>query len=552
MAFAESMRNGCFIGAIAAVLGAAACGSSPAETSTTTSASSGGGGSGGVGGSGGTSSSGGSGGTADGGGGTGGSIAPSPHDWIGIIGTGQSLSVGAAGAPVVSSAQPYKNLKLFDSSPPPAYDGAGDMLSLVPLTAPLRPYDPGQPPIVYPNNIAGETPNEGMGNQLSASTLEATGTDWVTVQTNVGESGQGIVQIEKNGLGKAYAATLYEAAAIKDLAAKEGKTYGVGAVFLTHGETDADNKDYATRVAQLAADYNADLKAITGQAEEIPMFASQQGTFPQALGPSFSTLAVWQLAAALPGAFFCVGPKYQYEYAADKVHLTAPSYRRLGEKYAEAYFKQLVTKEGWAPLQPTSAKLSGTTITVDFQVPVPPLQWEETQPLAHQVTLTQWAAGHGFEVADSTGVLPITAVAIQDSAVVITLAAPPAGTDLLAMYALFQDVDGFHGGEAVGRHGQLRDSDPFVGYSARAIPCAVTQGSNVVTAVTPGDFADRTKTELASAQGLPPGAVVAQVAGDAITLSAPWQGPSGQASVTFQNDHRNYAVQFALAVQPAP
>ena len=525
-----------------ALFGLPACGSPQEGSSATT--STGGGTS--------TTATGGTGGvveTSTGGGGTGGApLAPPPFDWIGIIGTGQSLSVGAAGTPVVSVTQPFHNLKLLDSAPIPQYDGVDDVLSLVPLTAPLRPNDPGLPPVAYPNNIYGETPNEGMGNQLAASTLAATGADWVTVQTNVGESGQGISVIEKGGTGNAFASTIYEVGALSKLAAGQGKKYGVGAIFLTHGETDADNMDYGAHVAKLATDYDTDLRALTGQAQKIPFFASQQGTFPQALGPSSSTLAVWQLQSALPG-YYLVGPKYQYEYSADLVHLTAPSYRRLGEKYAEAYFEVTAAGHDWRPLAPTSAKLDGTVITLDFQVMFPPLAWEETVPLPHQAAWPQWATGRGFEVADSTGALTITSVELVDSQVKITLGAPPTGTDLTAAYALFQDAQGFHGGDSFGRRGQLRDSDPFVGYSAREIECNVTAGSAVVTAATPGDFADRGRTELATAAGLPAGATVMAIAGDAITLDRPWEGATGKAPINLRNDHRNYAVQFALAVQ---
>src|SRR5438067_58250 len=66
-------------------------------------------------------------------------LAPPPRhfDWVAIVGTGQSLSVGAAGTPVVSTKQPYHNLKLFDSGPPPHYPlNGGGMLSLVPLAEP--------------------------------------------------------------------------------------------------------------------------------------------------------------------------------------------------------------------------------------------------------------------------------------------------------------------------------------------------------------------------------------------------------------------------------
>ena len=35
-----------------------------------------------------------------------------PWDWSGVIGTGQSLAVGEAGKPILSTNQPYHNLKL--------------------------------------------------------------------------------------------------------------------------------------------------------------------------------------------------------------------------------------------------------------------------------------------------------------------------------------------------------------------------------------------------------------------------------------------------------
>lgn len=466
-------------------------------------------------------------------------------DWTGMISTGQSLSVGAAAVPVVSTSQPYGNLKLFDASQPPGYDGVGDVLSVVPLVAPLRPIGLGAGTVEYPHNIRGETPSEGLGNQAAALSLAATGVAGVTVQTNVGEGGQGISAIEKGGSGKAYAASLYEVAALVGLAAKEGKTYGVGGVFLTHGEADATNEAYAARLIQLQADYSADIRAITGQAPEVPMFLSQQGTCPPELGPPSSAIAAWRAPSLAPGKVYCTGPKYQYEYAADRLHLTAPSTRRLGEKYAQAYHRAVVAKEGWRPLEPLSARLSGEVVTVDFHVPAPPLAWEETIPPPHRGAFTEWAAGRGFEVESDAGPAAITGVEIRGSSVIITLAAPPGEGAILA-YAMWQDEPGHHGGDAVGRRGQLRDSDPFVGYSARSIECFVTQGSATVRAATPGDFRDRGRTELASGGGLPGEAVVLQVAGDEITLSAPWEGPSGKAMVTFRNDHRNYAVQFAL------
>lgn len=43
--------------------------------------------------------------------------------------------------------------------------------------------------------------------------------------------------------------------------------------------------------------------------------------------------------------------------------------------------------------------------------------------------------------------------------------------------------------------------------------------------------------------------MVLSVSGDTMTLSEPWKGATGTACITLQNDHRNYAVHFALPVK---
>ena len=500
-----------------------------------------------------TGGSGGSGGgssASSGAGGQGGAapiITPAPFDWVGIVSTGQSLSVGATSNPVVSSAQPYHNLMLSDASPDPKYDGQGDALSLVPLTAPVRPVAGGG--VAYPRNILGETPGEGASNQISALTLARGGFDTVSVASNVGESGQSISVIKKGGKGKAYAATLYEGAAIKALAAQQGKSFGYGAVLLTHGESDANDATYEAQIAKLQDDYNTDLKALTGQQEDIPLLISQQGTFPNGANSfAHSTLAAWQLGVNAPGKFLCVGPKYQYEYSPDNVHLPAAQSRRLGEKYAEVYVRAILMKEPWAPLQPTSVSRSGAVITVDFHVPDPPLAWEETISPPHQEVVKQWAAGRGFEVADETGPLTIAAVAITGSSVAVTLTAPPTGQNIQLSYALIQDKAGYSGGTDNGRRGQLRDTDAFIGYDAEAIACNVQQGSTTILAATPGGLAQRSKTDIVTGSGLAGDAVVKARSGDTFTLSQPWTGASGTVMLAFHADQRNYGVQFALPV----
>ena len=43
-----------------------------------------------------------------------------PFDWVGVLGTGQSLSVGVTST-AMSTTQPFHNLKLVDTGPDPKY-----------------------------------------------------------------------------------------------------------------------------------------------------------------------------------------------------------------------------------------------------------------------------------------------------------------------------------------------------------------------------------------------------------------------------------------------
>lgn len=398
--------------------------------------------------------------------------------YTGIIGTGQSLSVGAEAGNITPKAmmQPYNNLKLsLGAATVPPFNSDDPALSLVPLSEPIRPTATTYPS-AYPRNLYGESPHTAMAAEMTALARAGGLSDFVTIHTVVGESGQGMAVINKratevvNGMtstGRAYAASLFEVGAIKRLAGDS--SYGIGAIFLTHGETDAGNANYINDMVQLWTDYNADLAAITGQTESIPLFTSQQhgiymymtGDAPRAINTS--TLLQWRAGLEHPDKIVCVGPKYQYPYDEDFLHMTPLGYELLGEKYAEAFYAHVVLGNPWQPLQPLADTLArnGRVITVDFHVPVPPLAWDDALPQPHQTDLTEWAAGRGFEVRMGTTRLAIESVELVDADTVqITCAADvPAGATL--GYAATS------GGAAVSgyspRWGQLRDSDPFVG-----------------------------------------------------------------------------------------
>jgi hypothetical protein len=395
-------------------------------------------------------------------------------DWTGIIGTGQSLSVGVQGEPVILAHQPFGNLKLSLGDANlglPPYPSGDSRLALVPLVEPIRPETTAYPS-AYPFNIWGESPHTAMGDEISALSLQSGHGDYVTIHTVVGESGQGLSVIEKGATalpdrGHAFAASLFEVAAVARIAAAAGKIYGVGAVILTHGETDAMSPSYEQGLARLYDDYNAGILAITHQEQAVPLFLTQQQTTPGIPGRALSPIAQWKAGIDRPGAIVCVGPKYQYPYAADALHLTADGYDRLGEKYGEAYYEQVVLGHRWQPLEPVAATRSGKTVVLTFHAPYPPLAWDDALPSPHGTAHAAWAKGRGFEVEDRDGEQTIASVAIRGPAVEIELASEPSAEGLVVRYATTQDGDGQQAGRAAGRIGQLRDSDPRVGYATK-------------------------------------------------------------------------------------
>jgi hypothetical protein len=335
-------------------------------------------------------------------------------------------------------------------------------------------------PSPYPGNIYGETPHAAMANEITRFVKAASAAaDYITVHTIVGESGQGIVALVKQTpstgtIGRAYAASLFEAGAITRLAKAAGKSYGVGVIVLTHGETDCNNTGYGDSIIQLLADYNTDLSAITGQSYKIPMYMSQQHGCPGApactkssdVRPTANDFE-WQLAVQHPGDFVCTGPKYQYPAHSDGdgIHLDVTGYELLGEKTAQVYDQRQVLGQDWQPLMPVSvARTSSTVVTVQFHVPVPPLNWDTSFDAP---TITEFQSGKGFELFTSSGNVAISSVAISGDSVQITAAAPLPQSGLTVAYALVTQKKQLSNHSKAVRWGQLRDSDPFMGATTK-------------------------------------------------------------------------------------
>lgn len=487
-----------------------------------------------------------------------GSVIPktAPFGWVGIIGTGQSLAVGGGGTQQqwpISTAASAKNLKLEDHGADPKYpiSGGNPQWLAVPLSEPFRASvagnGPGYTDGQYPNDIQGETPQTALGNTLSALFAARGGVgDYVSAHSVVGWAGHCLSDIDKQGGQRAYPASLSEARAWKQLALAAHQSYGVGAIVLTHGECDATTGGYGAGIYQLWQDYNADLAAITGQARAIPLLASQQST--QDSGATGSAVQLWQASAEHPSEVICTGPKYQYQYGPDSLHLPATGYVRLGEKYAEIVDIVVNQERAWRPLEPTKVERSGARITITFNVPNPPLVWDTVLAPPHQQKNKAWAAGKGFEVTDSANhALTITSAQIRDETVILQLAQDPGSSPVHVGYALVEDGGGSLGGQVNGLRGLLRDSDDFSGSDAEEIDTRATNGSNLLTPVNKGAFARRTGGDIAqSTSGATSVTVLTHDTDDQLTLGAPWPGPTGSVKLSYHHGQANWCVHFAL------
>ena len=391
-------------------------------------------------------------------------------DWTGIIGTGQSLSVGVTANLAKTTNQPYNNLKLsLGNLKVPPYDHANSALKMVPLVEPIRSVTSGFFG-TYPTNIYGETPHTAMANQITSMVKKAGGDDYISTHTVVGESGQGMSVIKKGATdtgnsGRSYAASMFEINAINRLAKQSGKKYGVGGIIITHGETDFANTNYESELYKLWSDYNQDVKAITGQTQKISMFLVQQNSYPTT-GTAVSTNAQWKAGVDYSEDITCIGPNYQRQYSNDSIHLTSSGYQQMGEKYGQVYFEKVVLGRDWKPLHPTSVSKNGRLITVNFHVPVPPLVWDNTLPAPNQSNLTEWKNGKGFEVSASGTRITISSVEISGNSVKITCAndLPTSGVKVGYAYTAGKSRP-----SGTVRWGQLCDSDPFKG-SISSVP----------------------------------------------------------------------------------
>lgn len=361
-----------------------------------------------------------------------------------VLSTGQSLAVGFKGVPALTTKQPFHNLSF-------ASGVIGDAYGLDKFV-----------PLVEGDVVGGEansvmyveTMSSGLANLVTAlGQVNAPVPEHTMLLSIHGVSGSEYAGLRKGT--KAYALGMKQVAAARAIAAKDGRSYAVRAVTVVHGEADHTARSTHYERDQLAwqADYARDVALATGETEPVPMLISQLSGWT-ALGDATSSIPLAQLAAHVhaEGRVVLVGPKYHLPYA-DGLHLTNEGYRHLGEDFAKAYVRVVLRGEPWEPVRPRAITRRGTTLTVRFHVPVPPLVLD--------VVTVKDPGQFGFAYTDESATPPkIAAVAVEGpDQIRIRLDAEPTGTRGRLSYAM-RGVPNAGSGPRTGARGNLRDSDP--------------------------------------------------------------------------------------------
>lgn len=171
---------------------------------------------------------------------------------------------------------------------------------------------------------------------------------------NVAEGGQAIRNLARDAGPQFFGFRNLQrtAAAVHQSLQGEGKAYTVRVVVMAQGESDAADSQLGELQEQVRTEIETAIKAITAQREPVWLLTVQPSSFQQHAEGVCSILAQHQQG----GAYFCLGPTYNFPFARDFLHHTSVGHDMRGELYAVAY--QALLRDGrWEVLAARSAQV---------------------------------------------------------------------------------------------------------------------------------------------------------------------------------------------------
>ena len=357
-----------------------------------------------------------------------------------VIGVGQSLMVGANSENTMISTQPIlpEDVLMFKSSTYSDVRMGQATVSGAPASAldgdTLIGFEPLVAKRISDNGNRGETILETLSNSLSLK-ARSIGTRYKSLSFISGIGGSTYAQLKKGN--QIYENMLIGLRKAKVLAEERGLRLVVDGVVCKHGESGFTDPNYKTYLQEWRNDIDADVKAITGQQVDVHFLFSQPSTFSSATANLSSFPAAVRAMLELhneDSRFHLACADYSVggdDYHTDYLHMLGPGYAQLGAYYAQAWEQALWGASGRNKItQMLSATRAGNIVTINYEVPVAPLQIDT-------VSISE-VPGYGYRFFDSTGEIVINSVSIgaNGTSVVLVLAAVPSGVNERVDYAL--------------------------------------------------------------------------------------------------------------------
>lgn len=274
--------------------------------------------------------------------------------------------------------------------------------------------------------------------------------------TAPGMGSKTLAQLEKGT--DYYARLINQVQQAHDIATAMGKRLVVQAFSWVQGSLGRTG-NYAEALEQLRQDIDADVKAITGQKQDVKCITWQSFIYNTSLRAKQVYNQYVGAADTYPN-IICAGATYHLDNVrAASLHFTSESQDWLGAYFGVAYKRTIIDGEGFEPTKPTKASKSGKILYVKFNVPQRPLVFDTDR-------LTE-APNKGFKLyaTDGTEKTITDVVIISPDTVKIVCADDVLSTDRLTYGEITTDAYQW----VSDNHGNLRDSQgDYIQYESGA------------------------------------------------------------------------------------
>lgn len=352
---------------------------------------------------------------------------------------GQSLSVGAASTPIITSERKYEAGIKFNVGIRCAKKQESAFTSFVPLIEETSG-------ATVDSAGVGETVASGCVEQLLELLCKEVGISpyskyWNNHKFLFGSFGAGsttismLTEVPTSGIGY-YQGVVNAMQAAKRICDEKGWTLNIPAWIWIQGETDQKKKtpksDYKEALVNLARQFDIDAKAITGQENEVKCICYQtasQNIVGATTTPTFTSTAMDIPTAQMElvrdnDMFIASAPVYILDHSEkEHIHLSAKGEKMLG-LYCGIALKSVISracdKKGVTPI---NYSINENTLIIKCNVPCPPLKVD-----------TYWvrkADNLGFTLLTHDNVNIIKSVEVFDDEVVLQCTQSPLNCRLI-------------------------------------------------------------------------------------------------------------------------